>query len=96
MNRFMDETQIPAANPDVVLERMDGELLLYHASATRSLFLNESAGLIWSCCDGRRTVGQIVELLRDHYPDAAATIGRDVEETLQRFVELDVLSMQRS
>jgi Coenzyme PQQ synthesis protein D (PqqD) len=47
---------------------MDGEYLIYSPEASKALFLNSSAALIWNLCDGQRTVQEIVELLADNYP----------------------------
>jgi hypothetical protein len=79
--------QKPRPKPDYRLERLDNEILLYHPAKTTVLYLNETASLIWNLCDGNRTTAEIVELLKDAFPDQAATIDEEVRSTLRRFIE---------
>jgi hypothetical protein len=60
------------------LESMDDELLLYHPGLTRAIRLNQSAALVWTLCDGRRTVGDICDMLCGVFPGESATIPADV------------------
>jgi hypothetical protein len=73
----------PRRNPDYRLEAIDGELLLFHPERAAIMYCNETASLIWQLCDGERTTQEIVDLLVDTFPEAAATIPSDVESTLQ-------------
>ena len=82
----MDLSAKPKQKPDFHLEVIDGELLLYHLGETKILYFNETASLIWRLCDGRQTVGEIIDLLSEAYPDAAGTMAADVEETVQQFL----------
>jgi hypothetical protein len=68
------------------LEAIDGELLLYHPEQTQILYCSQTASLIWHLCDGRRTGGEIAELLSQAFPEAAETIPADVDATLREFV----------
>ena len=76
----------PKQKPDYHLELIDGELLLYHLNETRILYFNETASLIWRLCDGQQSIGKIITLLSEAYPEAAGTIAADVEETVQQFL----------
>jgi hypothetical protein len=76
----------PKQKPDYYLEMMDGELLLYHLDETKILYCNQTASLIWYLCDGQRTVGQMIDILGDAYPEAAGTMASDVEETIGQFL----------
>ena len=82
----MDLSAKPKQKPDFHLEVIDGELLLYHLGETKILYFNETASLIWQLCNGRQTVGEIIDLLSEAYPDAAGTMAADVEETVQQFL----------
>jgi hypothetical protein len=92
----MDPDAKPIANSEVAAEPMGDELLLYHPGSARSVCLNASAALVWNCCDGQRTAAEIAALLGAQYPAAAAEIARDVPETLQRLLELDVIALKRT
>ncbi|MBN1148030.1 MAG: PqqD family protein [Anaerolineales bacterium] len=78
---------IPKRKDDYRLEQLDDELLLYHPSDTKILYLNQSASLVWGLCDGQHSVAEIVQLLSEAYPEAAENIPDDVRATLEQFLE---------
>jgi len=89
----MSPEAIPRANTEFSLEEIDDELLLYHPAKTKAVYLNETAALVWQLCDSERSVGEIISLLEENYPESD-TIRTDVEQTLQQLtdngaVELD-------
>jgi coenzyme PQQ biosynthesis protein PqqD len=79
--------QIPHPKPDFQLQQLDNEIVLFHPSQTRVLYLNQSASLVWSLCDGKRSTAEIIRVLSEAYPDAAADISADVQATLKLFLE---------
>jgi hypothetical protein len=83
----MEETAKPKRKPDYRLELLDNELLLYHPTETNIFYFNQTASLIWQLCDGQHSVAEIIELLKEAYPDAADTIPSDVTTTIQQFEE---------
>ena len=52
-----------------LLERIDGEISVYHPTLTTAIYLNETGALIWELCDGNRSVGDIIDLLGHHNPE---------------------------
>ena len=83
----------PQRLPDFRLETMDNELLLFNPKTTHVIYMNNSASVIWQLCDGDRTTGEIVALLSDTYPEAAASMKKDVEETIDLLVTNSALKM---
>lgn len=88
--------KIPHPADGFELEEIDGEILLYSPSSTRSVYLNSTASLIWRLCDGRNSVRQIVDILSQAYPDAEKDMERDVSESIQQFIESGAISLDRS
>ncbi|MFP4345721.1 MAG: PqqD family protein [Anaerolineales bacterium] len=80
----MNPRERPRREPGYRLEMVDDELLLFHPATTRIVYCNATAGLIWRLCDGERTVGEIVALLTEAYPEAAETLAADVERALEQ------------
>jgi len=78
---------IPKRKDDYRLEQLDDELLLYHPSDTKILYLNQSASLVWGLCDGEHSVVEIIRLLSEAYPEAVESIPGDVRATLEQFLE---------
>lgn len=82
----MNLEAIPCANTEFSLEEIDDELLLYHPAKTKAVYLNETAALVWQLCDSKRSVAEIVSLLKENYPESD-TIQGDVEQTLQQLAD---------
>ena len=80
-------TRIPVPNDNFKIEKIDGETLLYSLSATKTVYLNETATIIWQLCDGARSTDEIVSYLESTYPEAGDAISSDVESALQNFVD---------
>jgi hypothetical protein len=90
----MLDNPIPKRNDEYHVDEIDGEILLYHAAKTKSLRINETAAMVWYLCDSKRSQAEIVELLVDSYPEVAASIPADVQETINQFVEFGGLSLE--
>ena len=90
---MIDPVDKPRQTAGYFLEELDGELLLYHLDETKILYCNQTASLIWTLCDGQRTVQKIVELLGEAYPESASTIVGDVEDTLASFLEQGTIEL---
>ena len=78
--------KVPTAKSSFELEEIDGELLLYSPESTRSIYMNSTASIIWRLCDGKLTVGEIVELLKEAFPDAVDSIEQDVVGSIELFI----------
>jgi hypothetical protein len=90
----MQETARPRLAPDYQAEIMEGELVIFHPDSTKVLHSNPSAAVIWKLCDGQRTVGEIIHLLCDAFPESAEQIKKDVPEAIQLFVENGVMVLE--
>lgn len=88
----MDPKSTPFPDRDFALEELDNELLLYHPTKTTTVYMNETASIIWRLCDGERTVGEIVDLIKESYPEAGTDVEQDVESTLKMFQEHGAIS----
>lgn len=83
----------PKTIADFQLEEIDGEVLLYSPKATRSIYLNPSASLIWRLCTGEFSTQEIIDSLRDQFPEQADSIEDDVMTTLDLFVESQAIEL---
>ena len=88
----MQPTSKPIPDKEFTLEELDNELLLYHPTKTTTVYMNETASIIWRLCDGERTVAEIIELVKDSYPEAGSSVESDIEATLERFREHGAIS----
>lgn len=90
----MPANDIPVPNLEFKLEELDNELLLYHPAKTKTVYLNETASLVWQLCDGERSVGEIAALLKESFPDAAERVDEDVESTLRTFADHGAIKLK--
>ena len=83
----------PTTKSSIELEEIDGELLLYSPESTRSIYMNSTASIIWRLCDGKLTVGEIVELLKEAFPEAEDSIEKDVVDSIDLFINSDAIEL---
>ncbi len=82
----------PIKRSEVSEQRVGDELYLYASDGETLTVLNGVAMLIWSMCDGAHTPNDMVQVLRDIFPDVdAGTLHRDIQECLDGFVEKGLL-----
>ena len=55
--------------------------------------MNASALVLWGCCDGSHTVEDIIEHMSIVFDAPRDLIARDVDATLERLLELDLLEL---
>jgi len=87
----MKGSRRPIQAPGFKLEEMEEEVILFHPERTLVVHTNRSGGLVWQLCDGKRSVEEIIGLLRQMYPDSAAEIVHDVERVLHELTEGEVV-----
>ena len=86
----MDINKIVYLKHGYVLERIDGEITVYHPTLTTSVYLNETGAVIWELCDGTRTVADIIELLSEKYPESSNEVERDVKVLISQLIEKNI------
>jgi len=72
-------------------ENMDGELLIYHPPTAITLHLNGPSAVVWELCDGVRSLGEIINMVEQAYPDQADQIEDDVKEVIEDLSSRGVL-----
>lgn len=81
----MQDNDVPIPNKEFTLEQLDDELLLYHPTKTTTVYMNQTASIVWQLCDGKRTVSEITQLLKDSFPESGDELTLDVTKTLDTF-----------
>ncbi len=76
-------TAKPIRNPDITLQDMDDEVLLYSTEAEAVHVLNPTARCIWDLCDGEHTITDIEQSLRASFAiPAEHDVAADIRQTL--------------
>ncbi len=90
----LDLTSVLHLKQGFLLERLDGEISVYHPTLTTAIYLNETGALIWELCDGSRTIGDIIDLLGEHYPESRSEIATDVPAIVATLVEQGIAELR--
>jgi hypothetical protein len=69
------------------VEDTGDDVLIYLPNGDQTLYLNETAAIVWRLCDGKRTGVEIIQLLSDAYPDEENFMQLQVQEALTDFIE---------
>ena len=64
MRKTPDKSAFVPKRKDTIVRQLCDELLVYDKATNKAHCLNESAAEIWNLCDGKRTVAEIVPLLK--------------------------------
>src|SRR5262245_48426422 len=78
----MTDLRVPIPRHTFVFEEMDEESLLYHEGMKKTIYLNETATIIWKLCDGSRSVTEIIDLLNQVYADSGENVDADVADAI--------------
>ncbi len=89
----MDINKTIVLEADYLLEKFDNEITVYHPSLTTSIYLNETGGLIWELCDGKRTVADIIALLEAEYPESREQIKAGVIDIISRLLAKNIATL---
>jgi len=89
----MSDSNIYKQNEDCLLEDMDGEMLLYNPSNSTTLHLNGPSVIVWELCDGERSVQEIIDMVKEAYPDQAEQVIEDVKAVIEDLSERKVLEL---
>ncbi|MEW5946625.1 MAG: PqqD family protein [bacterium] len=80
---MIDKKRIFTRCADVIVREMDGGSVLLNMDTGVYYSLNETGTELWSALDGKRSVGEIIEMICDSYDAAPQTAGADVVELLE-------------
>jgi hypothetical protein len=84
---------VPKPVNNIEMEIIEGEVLLYHPQITRAVYLNQTAAVIWSLCEGIRSVREVIYLIGESYPEAD-NLASHVMITLNQIQESTILVIQ--
>jgi hypothetical protein len=50
---------------NIVVQRLNGELLIYDLVLNKALCLNEASALVWEACDGQKSISEITKIVNE-------------------------------
>lgn len=88
----MQITLYPRPAPGFQMEILDGEIVLLHPARNLILYSSQTGALIWSLCDGQRSVDEIVDILGAAYPESKDEIAIDAPRAIQELLSRGALA----
>lgn len=83
---------IPVQNQDWILHWAQKKSILFCRSNRNQRPVNDSSALIWSLCNGKRSINEIISNLETLYPDNLEEVTKDFEMILAEFHENALIS----
>jgi hypothetical protein len=87
----MKPITVPKPMPGFQTESLDGEVVLLNPVSNVILHINQTGALIWQLCNGVRSVGEIIIILSEAYPEARKEIAVDVPEIIYQLADQGAL-----
>ncbi|MCI5144611.1 MAG: PqqD family protein [Candidatus Electrothrix sp. AR3] len=87
----MESTQKFTQNADFQAEKFDNEILLYAISSGNGVYLNETAYLVWEMSGKGHSVGEMIALLEEAFPEQKEAIADDVLSAVESMLANKVL-----
>ena len=88
----LNSQNYPIRNSEYELTELDDEFILCSASKEKAVYLNVTAHLVWSLCNGQNSISDLIELLEEHYPDDE-NITSHVQKVLKKMVDDSVVGL---
>lgn len=68
----MQQSAFPLSREkDLVVQDLNGEVLIYDLKKNKAFCLNETSSLVWQLCNGKRTVSEITRLINGKLKSSA-------------------------
>lgn len=87
------DAAIPRRAEGFHLKRTPCCFLLADAEDKNVLKLNQTGVLLWELCRGEYSVGEILTMLRESFPEASGDIARDIYRVLDEFQAAGVVRL---
>ena len=82
---------VPSRKTEFELKKIPCCFLLQNKKGENVLKLNETSVLIWELCNGELSVGDMLELLQESFPEASEHLEKDLFRVLDEFNEEKVI-----
>jgi len=87
----MQKALVPTPVDGYQIETLEGEIVLFHPTRNIIIHGNQTSALIWRLCDGKRTVGEIVDILEAAYPESSEEVQAEVPAAIQKLLRQGAL-----
>ncbi len=88
----INESFVPVTKKCVELEELDDGCILYDTEKDEVHSLNSTAASIWTCCDGKHSIKEIVDVVEKYFKTESKTILRDIIGIIEDFSDKELLT----
>jgi hypothetical protein len=89
----IDDDVVPKRLDHFTLRRSACCFTLVDNTNRRVLKLNRTSALLWELCTGEWNVGEMLDVLKESFPDSAADVVADVHRVLAQFRDEQVITL---
>ena len=90
----MQEACLPSQREDLFHRELDGELILFDPVTNVTHRLNQTASFIYSFCDGRTSIEELLREYQETFRIEAEISERDVKHVLMSLEKLALVKSQ--
>ncbi|MEE9446724.1 MAG: PqqD family peptide modification chaperone [Arenicellales bacterium] len=84
---------IPVQCEDIEVNKIPCCWLLNKAGDEKRVKLNDSSMMIWQLCEGKYSVGELIDALQAQYPDAKG-MDKDIQRALDELLSEALITMR--
>ena len=88
----IDESFVPATKKCVEPEELDDGCILYGTEKDEVHSLNSTAASAWTCCDGKHSVKEIVNVVEEFFKSESKIAPRDIIKIIENFSKKELLA----
>ncbi len=88
----INENFVPVTKKCVELEELDDGCILYDTEKDEVHSLNSTAASIWTCCDGKHSVKEIVKVVEKFFKSESKIVTKDIIEIIENFSKKELLA----
>jgi len=81
----------PIANPDILIESIDDEMVAYVPDTDQVHLLNMTAAAVYELCDGTASVHDIITTIKDSAQTSSKAVAEDIKKIISDFNEKSLL-----
>ena len=86
--------KVPVKNEEIVWRNLEGEAVLLNPNSGKYFGMNEVGCSFWEKVDGKRNVGEIVDLLFGEYKVERNNLEKDIDELVAALEKNQIITLE--
>jgi len=85
---------MPIRNEDILEKEVDDGIILYNPNEEKIFSLNNTAAYIWTLCDGKNTVSNIINSLKEDFNNINDGIIDIVKNSIKEMIDNHLIKLK--